>query len=140
MQPSNSISLKKPLLLLIIITAGYVIFHFFFLHGAKFVQLHNSPQLTGQISQSLITSADSAPQAGHDYTLVDTAFFDNNMWAVTTLKPVTSDFSQGTVLLQKRSGIFQVVLGPGTLLPKNSLVAVPDDVTTYLYKQGVVGE
>ena len=111
------------------------------LGGATRIELSSAAPLTGQISQALITSGagNTLQVAGKDYTLANTTYFDNQTWAVTHIDSTSGNTANsGLAVLQVRSGIFQVVLGPGSAFAESYVQNLPADVAEYLNGQGAV--
>ncbi|MEJ0072800.1 MAG: hypothetical protein WDN27_01780 [Candidatus Saccharibacteria bacterium] len=98
------------------------------LTGGKRVTLHKASPLMGAISQSL----------GSDvkFTIASTQYFDNNSWALASLNISGLGNQTSRVVLQKRDGMFMVVLGPGSDFPTNALRSLPPDLAGYLSGEG----
>ena len=108
--------------------------------GTKSVTLSSAPALTGQISQALASSNNgqlTMPLYGTDYTLQNTKYFNNNDWVVTTIKPITNTMNQSVVVLEKKAGVYSVVLGPGTAFPETTALSMPGSLGQYLKQQGM---
>ena len=110
--------------------------------NAPLVSLGKAQPLDGTISQSLDTTGGNTtmPVAGKDYSLDHIKYFDNNEWVVASIKPLSNSISAGTVVLQKKNEIYQVVLGPGTAFNNSYLFSLPSDVGSYLNNKGVIYE
>lgn len=109
------------------------------LQGAHTINLKSAPDLTGQISQALTSSAapSKLPVVGPDYTLQNTNYFENKGWAVTTIVPGGAN-QRNIVVLKQTQGIYQVVLGPGTAFPSGYTSSLPTSVAGYLIQNGVI--
>lgn len=112
------------------------------LGGANPVTLAAAPPLSGVIAQSLYTGQQAAPLPvpGTDFNLADVHYFDNDSWATASIQPLHNQFDPGIVVLEKRSGAFQVVLGPGSAFDSTYLASLPKDVGQYLQSKGVIYE
>jgi hypothetical protein len=110
------------------------------LQGLPVTSLGSAPPIAGAVSQSLGLSASRAalPVFGKDYTLQDVHYFYNNEWAVATVAPTKPDADTVIVIVQKINGVYQTVLGPGTIFSSSYLYTLPPDVGQYLNKQGVL--
>jgi hypothetical protein len=108
--------------------------------NARPAHISAAPALTGQISQALATSTNgqfTMPTYGKDYTLQNTKYFDGNSWVVTTIKPLSENMNRSLVVLQKQSGVYTVVLGPGSAFPRTTQLSMPGNLAAYLNSQGV---
>jgi hypothetical protein len=113
----------------------------FGLVGAPVVHLSSGAPLAGQVSQTLAaTSGDELPVDGKDFKLTDTRYLLNDTWAVSQISTFGEDPNTGTVVFQKKSGIYQIVLGPGTAFPNTVVQNMPTEVSAYLSQKGVVYE
>lgn len=110
------------------------------LSGAHAITLRDAPQLTGQVAQALANSqkAGSVPETGKAFTLSSVDYFENNTWAVASIKGDQRNVTDGIAVLQLREGIFQVVVGPGTAFPSSVTRKLPPSVTGYLNQRGVI--
>ncbi len=128
-------------ILIVVIVGGYVL-KISVLGGANAVQLRPAVGFSGVISQSLASSNSKTalPSYGMDYTLTNTAYFDNNAWVITSIVPQDTTSNQSIAILHKNQGIFRVILGPGTAFASTELGGLPNDVVDYLHKLGVVYE
>jgi hypothetical protein len=108
--------------------------------GTQLKTLSSAPALSGQISQALASTSDgelTMPIYGTDYTLQDTKYFDNSNWVVTTIKPLSNDMNRSVVVLEKQSGVYAVVLGPGSAFPETTSLSMPSSLGHYLKQQGM---
>jgi hypothetical protein len=108
--------------------------------NAKVIHLAAAPDLTGQISQTLVTSGgvSELPTPEVDFKLDDTAYFENNTWVVSSVVPLNNAFNPSIVVMKKQSGVFQVVLGPGSAFIQSDLQNVPASVANNLMGRGAV--
>ena len=132
---------KKLFVILGIVLAATIIAHAMLLGGAPYHQLAKAAPLDGVVSQALVTNGTSAPPVGgKDFTLQSVHTFGND-WLVASIVPTpTSKLTKSTVVLEKREGVFQVVLGPGTAFDNSVLVSLPADLGNYLTQQGYIYE
>jgi hypothetical protein len=110
------------------------------LNNPQYVTLGSAPALGGQVAQALQTAgqANSIPVPGKDFTLSNVKYFSNGTWAVVDFKPTNRNaFNGGIAILQKQQGIFRVVLGPSSTLPRDYASSLPDDLNGYLFQRGV---
>ncbi len=108
--------------------------------GTELKTLSSAPALTGQISQVLASSSDNqldVPVYGQDYTLQNTKYFEGKNWVVTTIKPLRNNMNQNVVVLEKQSGVYAVVLGPGSAFPQTTSLSMPNSLGQYLKQQGM---
>jgi len=109
--------------------------------GANVISLPKAAPLAGQISQALTDPATGTLlQAGKDYTLESTHYMQNDKWVVVTIKTTGSQAASGYVVLYEDSGIYKVMVGPGTMFPSTQINQLPVQVATYLRSLGVVYE
>lgn len=113
-----------------------------FIYGnARPAKLSLAPALTGQISQALAASTSTGkftmPAYNHDYTLVDTKYFDDNDWVVTTINPIGNSMDRSVVVLEKQAGVYSVVLGPGSAFPRTTSLSMPGNLADYLNQKGM---
>ncbi len=102
------------------------------LGGGKVYTLASGPALTGAISQSLaVNSASPIPVEGKDYSF-SAAYFDNQTWAVGVIQPLNNSINPSVVVLEKKDGVFQVVLPPGSAIASSELHILPADVAAYV--------
>lgn len=127
------------ILLLGILVASWMVMPVI-LGGSSQINLASAPALTGQLSQAFATSGTSStlPVEGRDYRLENTNYFDTDIWVVTSIKALNNTMNDGWVVLKKQSGIYQIVLGPGTAFPSSYVQNMPIDVSRYLNQKGVV--
>jgi hypothetical protein len=96
------------------------------------ITLASEQELAGQISQTLGATANGAlPGDGQDYTFT-ASYFDNDSWAVASIKPLDSSFDPSVIVFHKQSGAYQTSLGPGSEFTSAQFLALPQDVATYL--------
>ncbi len=126
-----------PLILLGLVFAVGSIGRQLLLGGSRPVSLSSAPALSGLVAQSLTSSGDSQPPlAGKDFELKNERHFGND-WVVLEIAPLQNKSNAGLVVLQKISGTYEVVLGPGTSFDSSYLLSVPSDVAAYLSAKGV---
>lgn len=108
------------------------------LGGAKHVTLASGGVFDGRISQTLSSSVQSSiPTSGRDYKLKVLRYFDDKKWAILAITGTKGgSITDGTVVVKLSSGVYDVVLGPGTAFPASSTVTMPADLTTYLRDGG----
>lgn len=106
------------------------------LGGANQVVLQPGSPLVGRISQALTTTNQGVPVPGVDYKIQSAAYFDDQKWAVVSIKGINNTVTDGLVVLQQVKGVYSVVLGPGTSFPAPSVLAMPKDVQQYLKNGG----
>lgn len=107
---------------------------------SSYITLADAPALSGQVAQAAQTgsSDSSVPISGKDFTLSDVHYFSNKTWAVVSFEPTGNDsFNAGSAVLQKKNGLFRVVLGPSSILSTDYTYSLPSDVVTYLNEQGL---
>jgi len=107
---------------------------------SSYVKLDSAPSLSGQVAQATQSagSGDSIPVPGKDFTLADVRYFSDKTWALVSFEPTSNDsFNAGLAILQKKDGIFQVVLGPSSTLPSDYSYSLPPDLDAYLSQKGV---
>ncbi len=128
----------------IIALAGLVVVTFglksILLQGLSTVTLGSAPPVAGAVSQSLGLSAtrSALPVYRQDYTLQDVKYFYNDAWAVATVAPTKPDADTVIVVMQKINGVYQPVLGPGTVFSASYVFTLPPDVAQYMNKQGAL--
>jgi len=108
--------------------------------GAGTVNLKSAPQLTGQISQILAAKGDghTLPTLGKDFKLSGTTYLQNSTWAVTEISTLGNYPNTSLAVLQSKSGVYQVALGPGTTFPESVVDNMPADISNYLHLKGAV--
>jgi hypothetical protein len=136
MQKSYSRLVRPGIVVLVLLVTLWTV-KLTLLHGASVVSLSSEPALYGQVSQALISANTPVLKPNKDYRL-QVKYFSSNNWAVATILPNNNSLNQGVIILQKQSGVFKVVLGPGSSFPRPILTALPDDVATYLKEQGYI--
>lgn len=122
----------------LLLTGGFVVKQF--LLGSPIqVVLQSSDPFVGAISQSLAGTQGTSvlPKNGTDFMLENTARFDNGQWVVTSIKPLGNNAEKSVVVLNNSSGLYQVVIGPGTSFPVTQLSGLPADVAQYLKDLGL---
>jgi len=135
---------KIPFFLIIlatVLTFGLASYKSMLYGDAKLVTIASAAPLTGQISQALAgTSGDQAvlPEAGKDYTLENVKYFDNKEWVFAGIKPVSNTIDSSDVVLQKKNGVYVVVLGPGSAFSRTTTLTMPSDIAQYLNQQGLL--
>jgi hypothetical protein len=110
------------------------------LNNPQYVTLSSAPALGGQVAQALQTAgqANSIPVPGKDFTLSNVKYFSNGTWAVVDIKPTDPNaFNKSIAILQKQQGVFRVILGPSSSLPRDYASSLPDDLNGYLFQRGV---
>lgn len=132
---------RKPFIVLGVVVVATVIVHALLLGGAPYHRLAKTTALYGTISQSIGTNDKKSLAIGDkDFTLEDTQHFGDD-WLVTSIVPTPkSSLARAVVVMQKRNGTFQVVLGPGTAFDSSTLVSLPADLGNYLTQQGYIYE
>jgi hypothetical protein len=112
------------------------------LHGSSRVSLRAADPLTGQVAQALgtATTGGKLQVPGSDFVLRNTKYFEDQTWVVTTIASVGGKSNNGVAILERRNGIFQVVLGPGTEFSTSYTQSLPSSVSTYLSEQGLLYE
>jgi len=122
-----------------IIFIGSLVFRQLFLGSTSIIKLNNGSYLSGVISQSLASSTLNAKD-GVNFSITNQRFFDNNLYALVTLKPLNgSDFS-GFIVFKDFSGFYIPILGPGTAINVNYLISLPKDLSQYLVTNGYTYE
>jgi hypothetical protein len=109
------------------------------LGGGQKVTLQSAPELTGQVSQAFATTATGdLPAAGKDYKLYNTKYLENDDWIVTNFKWLNEYGNDGVIVLQKKDGIYNPMLGPGSAFPSTVTETLPPSVSLYLNSIGVL--
>jgi hypothetical protein len=136
----NSKSKFFVVVLAILVIATLIVRHL----GGQYVKLSSAPPLSGVVAQSLDLAGGTTivPVAGKAFSLQNVSYFDNNDWVIATVSPSNGNttITQALVVLQKKDGTFQVVLGPGTDFDSSYLTSLPADVGQSLEQQGVISE
>jgi hypothetical protein len=111
------------------------------LQGHPTVNLATAPQPANAVSVALGPNSGNnyLPVAGRDYTLQDTHYFDHGDWAVTTVKPVSSNADTVYVVLEKINGNYQAVIKPGNLFSSSYFYSLPSELAEYLDQKGALG-
>jgi len=107
---------------------------------SSYVSLDSAAALSGQVAQASqsASSDESLPVPGKDFSLSDVKYLSNGNWAVVSFKPTSDDsFNAGFAILQKKDGIFRVVLGPSSTLSTDYTYSLPADVVGYLDEKGI---
>jgi len=109
--------------------------------NARPVSISAADPLTGQISQALASSSNGQlvlPVSGQDYTLSGITYFDNHTWAFAAIKPLSNSMNSSNVVLEKQSGVYKVVLGPGSAFPRTTTLTMPADIAQFLNQRGLL--
>lgn len=132
--------IRIQIIVLGILLVGLLLVKSLIFGGAPVVRLVPAPALSGQVAQSFAGNAHSStlPVQGKDFKLANTLYFDNGSWAVSSIVALNNTMNDGWVVLQKRTGMYAVVLGPGTAFPSSYAQNLPPDVAQYLNQQGVL--
>jgi hypothetical protein len=140
-QQTNGINPKKAFLLVALIfllPIAALVYRDVILGGITQTTYNPVPPLAGSISLSLINSGSSnIPQAGKDFKITNTKYFDNKKWVVVSITQLPK-MNPATVLLEDINGLYIVVLGPGTLFSPSIAQSLPSDVTKYFINQGLI--
>ncbi|HET7060348.1 MAG TPA: hypothetical protein VFH99_03485 [Candidatus Saccharimonadales bacterium] len=106
--------------------------------GARIVSLKAAPALTGQLSQTLgVMKNGKLPIYGKDYKTT-VRYFHSKTWVVASIAPLSDEFNGTPIVMQKQSGVYQIVLGPGGAFSSDQLRVLPNDVREYLLNAGVI--
>lgn len=125
----------RKLIFIVAMLAVSVIVRQLVLGGHPIVKLDSAQALTGSISQAL---SGDRPDIAQGFQLKDTSYFDNKSWVVVSVVPDDNSLNTSLVILQNKSGIYQVAAGPGSSFPESILVSLPADVGQFLQSQGVI--
>lgn len=128
---------------LIILIIAVEVVHSLILGGSKVVSLGSSESIAGVVAQSLEPTGGNIaiPQDAKDFNLTNVNYFYNNTWAVANISPTKgSSISSGLVVLHNSTGIYQVVIGPGTAFDNSILITLPSEVGKYLNQRGYIYE
>jgi hypothetical protein len=108
--------------------------------GATVVSLQTAPPLSGIVAQSLFsgTGRTSLPVPGKDFSLKNLHYFNGRQWAVASVVPIGNNFDPSVVVLERQSGVYRVVLGPGSSFEVTYLKSLPTNVGDYLYGLGIM--
>ncbi|MEO8785262.1 MAG: hypothetical protein ABI221_03070 [Candidatus Saccharimonadales bacterium] len=132
---------KKPLIAVGVIVIATIATHYVLFGSARYIGLTKAQPLIGAASQALGVGSQSSsmPSGSKDYNLGDTKYFSNGDWAVASIIPTkNSKLTQAVVIMQKREGVFQVVLGPGTAFDSSVTLNLPTDLGNYITQRGYV--
>jgi hypothetical protein len=106
---------------------------------SKTVILSSAPPLTGQVAQTMGTTQNSElPVPGKDFTLKHVRYFQRRTLAVAQLKPLHGQFDDSYVIMKRKRGVYQVILGPGSAFRRSTLQSLPEAAIHYLDQQGAV--
>ena len=135
----NGTSLARRFLILAMLLIASYGAQYLILGGLPVTQLGKAPALAGSVAPSLATSANGStdiPQAGKDFKVLDSQYFDSGRWAVVSVEKPSA--GKAYLVLKKITGVYTVVLGPGTSFSTDTTRTMPPDVAEYLLKQGVI--
>lgn len=111
------------------------------LQGARPVNLPDAPPLAGQVSQAFaVGSSKNLPVMGKDYSVQNIHYFDSHTWLVANIKSLSTDGSDGIIVMQQEGGIYLPMLGPGSAFADTQIISLPADVAAYLTGLGAVDE
>lgn len=139
----GNMDLKKIIITVIpfvLLAVAFSVLRAYFSGTTPYIQLSDKASPYGQVSQFLAaTSGDGTPtNPPQDFSLTSTKYLENNTWVVTDVTKPTDTSSSGTLVLQKKNGLFVIAIGPGTAFNANDLLTLPVSVSTYLTEKGVV--
>ena len=105
--------------------------------GAPAVRLSPGPSFGGEISQAIgVQDNGKLLTANKGFTITDTRYFQNRAWVFVTID--RANVGGAFVVLHRVSGVYTVVLGPGTAFASNYLTDLPADLTQYMNSKGIL--
>jgi hypothetical protein len=133
----KKISLRVSLLVIFLLVG--IIGRSILLGGASVETLGPAPGISGEISQSLVSSSQNGlPMAGKDFVIKSTTYFDTNTWVVVIVGTVADPTNESTIVMQKVSGVYQIVIGPGTAFTTQQVANFPADVISFISSHGTL--
>jgi hypothetical protein len=128
---------KKVLFILILFLVSIAARHIL-LGGVYLSKLNTAPPLAASIAPSIVThGSTSLPQAGKDFKILSSQYFDNKQWAIVSVSS-GPDTDTAFLVMERLGGVYTVVLGPGTFFSSDVTQSMPPDVAAYLTGQGLI--
>lgn len=75
-----------------------------------------------------------------DFSIEDAHYFEDKQWAVATVKPKQANAAETDIaIFQKTDDSYQVVMGPGSVFPEDTIQYLPSSVLNYLRSINAIG-
>jgi hypothetical protein len=106
--------------------------------GGNHVRLRVATDFAGPVALAIGANGNGdIPEYGKDFSFGEIRSFAS--WKVVRLTSSGKNYD-GMAVLQKSSGVFRVVLGPGTSFSKADTYSMPTDLVQYLNNEGMLYE
>lgn len=124
----------------LVLLVGPMVFSNAVLGNTSAIKLQPTAAFAGPISQALAgpNTSGATPVYGKDFTLNKANYFDNNVWAVISIKPLNNSLNGSTTVLHQQNGDYQIVLAPSSAFPSSIMNGLPADLQNYLMTQRLV--
>lgn len=121
------------ILFLVSVTARHII-----LGGTYLSKLNTAPPLAASIAPTIVThGSTNLPESGIDFKILSSQYFDNKQWVVVSIAS-GPDTDTAFLVMERLSGVYTVVLGPGTFFSSDVTQSMPSDVAAYLTSKGLI--